>query len=259
MNTSLIAARRDSESFTIDKDDFDVVEEGRSFEEDDQEGREDVLYEKIFSACKKGEEQKLLGLLETNKKTPVKIFVDEKRNNLLHYACFKNMPQAIQALMLREVPLNAVNIGGLTPLHLLCFHELPALAKQMIELGAKKGIQDNDGDTPLHIACRESKLGMINILAKAVSKKTLNKRNHDHDTPLFISIREKHIPAIRILLKQGADTSLEDVNRRKPHEQAAAFFENFPKDLIEEMRKKSVPLKERFISNAKKLIHKEEE
>ncbi|KAL8610491.1 hypothetical protein ACOMHN_060411 [Nucella lapillus] len=78
---------------------------------------------------------------------------DNKGMVALHYATWQGRPEPVQALLLKQPPINEQALNGETPLHLACQHGHIHVVKLLLSHHADPTICNKDLKTPLDLAC----------------------------------------------------------------------------------------------------------
>ncbi len=150
----------------------------------------------------------------------------------LHYAVYRDDLPAVEYLIEKGAPVNAVNSLDVTPVFLA--RSLPVL-KMLVEKGAhvnarhKKGgtplhnapnimcaefllengaladVPDNDGMTPLHIFCEKGNLPVVRLLVSRGA--SLETRDLAGDAPLHNAVYYEHAEIAEFLIKSGAQVN----------------------------------------------------
>ena len=115
----------------------------------------------------------------------------------LHFAAAHyEDPEIVQTLIDRGVDIEAVDVGGRTPLYWAAALNTPQVVALLLDLGANINARDNQGWTPLHRAALEATVAnRENRLASALAK-------------------------IELLLDMGADLAIADRNGKTPYQVA---------------------------------------
>jgi ankyrin repeat protein len=136
----------------------------------------------------------------------------------LHIAIEMDKEEAVDFLLSRNVPLDAVDVNGNTPAFFAASHGRLEMLKQLKNAGANMHWRNSAGDTLLHAAVRER--GCFIVLKWLVTEKIIdiNSRNKEEKTALHItseSIFENTV-ILEYLINSGIAVSVEDINHRQP-------------------------------------------
>jgi ankyrin repeat protein len=105
----------------------------------------------------------------------------------------------------RNVPVNAAQPDGTTPLHWAVYRVDEELVKALLAHGAKADVANTFGSSPLAEAARVANPGLVKILLDAGADP--NKTNEDGETPLMLVARTGVVKVAELLVEHGADVN----------------------------------------------------
>ena len=130
----------------------------------------------IAQACQYGDCQ-LVSQILTFKPEEINT-IDNKGNNLLHYAAQSPNPEIIEYLVRRGVSLDWTNNAISTPLEIAVVLNLTQNVKKMIELGASVNSTTSRTTTPLHIAAMNNNYEIVRLLLENGADKNARDENY---------------------------------------------------------------------------------
>lgn len=92
---------------------------------------------------------------------------DDYCNNLLHWACKRNLPLLFNLAIENKLNLNKSNRGGKTPLHLTCIKNNFQLTKLLIENNVNLQVIDLESNTPTNYAIKYGNTELVKLLLNA--------------------------------------------------------------------------------------------
>lgn len=111
------------------------------------------------------------------------ITVTQRGNvGLLHLASLAGAHEAVKRLLALNLPIDASDENGRTPLHIAADRGDAALAEILLGKQANPNVGDKTGKTPLHIAVDKEDGDLVALLI--LKKANPNQMDHQGDTPL---------------------------------------------------------------------------
>lgn len=130
---------------------------------------------------------------------------NDTKNTFLHYASRKGMTEIVDALLERQLGVNARNANGETPLHSAVKGKQEAIASKLLQSGAKN-LADNSGVTPLLLAMKEG-LSEEFIESLIETGEGLNAKDEDGQTALILFLMSGNKIMASKLIEKGADNT----------------------------------------------------
>jgi ankyrin repeat protein len=132
-------------------------------------------------------------------------------SNALHDAAMRGHADIIRLLLKNGADINAKTNCGYTALTIAIRNQNDGCANLLVELGSDTNCVDLEGDTLLHHA---RSLFWTDFFLKA--RIAINSQNVSKQTPLHVAIANCQVDKALFLIQQGADTTLRDIQHRKP-------------------------------------------
>ncbi|XP_076660567.1 ankyrin repeat domain containing protein 6 diego isoform X2 [Halictus rubicundus] len=176
------------------------------------------MAEKLCEAAARGDAARVARLLDED----IKPLPDENGRTPLLLAAGAGHVDVCEALLLREIDVNAADNTGVTPLQKAASEGHLEVVELLLKYNANVARQDTVyGDTPLHTSARYGHAGVTRILISALCR--VSDQNKNGDTALHIAAAMGRRKLTRILLEAGCDRSLrnkqgetaKDIARRK--------------------------------------------
>ena len=95
--------------------------------------------------------------------------------------------------------LNLQNAQGYSVLHYACFYDLPKAVDKLIQAGTDITLADNEGNQPLHIASSHSDATIVRTLLKHIGENGSSK-NRNKMTALEIAVEKKRTDVVDVLI-----------------------------------------------------------
>jgi ankyrin repeat protein len=117
-----------------------------------------------------------------SKTTEDKFRLEEKKNNIFHYAAMNNQCypiifffEKLQNYFKQQLIIDLPNQYGITPLHYACFYGSKEVMDLLLDLGVNINAKDQDGNTCLHFAVKSKNVRVIKkLLVRGGDKKITN-------------------------------------------------------------------------------------
>jgi len=124
-------------------------------------------------------------------------------------AAMNGNKQAVRALLLRKVDVNAPQVDGTTALHWAVQSDDLETADLLIRAGANVSAANREGATPMQLATLNGNAAMIERLIKAGADVNLPLTNSG-DTALMMAARTGKPDAVKMLLDHGAQVNAKE-------------------------------------------------
>ena len=133
--------------------------------------------------------------------------------------------KAALELIAKNVPVNAAQPDGSTPLHWAVYRVDEELVKALLARGAKANVLNAYGSSPLAEAVRVADVNIVSMLLDAGAD--ANRANEDGETPVMLAASTGVVKVAETLVRHGAD-----VNKREQFRNQSALMwaaaENHP-------------------------------
>lgn len=120
----------------------------------------------------------------------------------LHLAVGRGDRAATELLLSYGAPVDALNVGDMTPLHLAALMRRSELAGYLLEQGAKVDARSKARQTPLHLAARRGDTEMIELLL--VHHADVNAIDREGHTPADLAALRHDLQTVDLLVALGA-------------------------------------------------------
>ena len=133
---------------------------------------------------------------------------NEKNQNALHLLALRTKDiNIIDFLLSKNVPINAIDNDGNSPLANSVKRNSPEMITHLIENGADLSYKDRSGNSLMHIAVDRSSEKVVNLLKK--HNCNLNAYNNDGLTPFHLAaMKSKNDKLLKFLIELGANKEL---------------------------------------------------
>ncbi|KAH8150178.1 uncharacterized protein LAJ45_05864 [Morchella importuna] len=180
----------------------------------------------IFSAISGRKPTALVPLLFSHANTTAEVR-DQRSNTILHAAAAAGHKPTVQLLLDRaEIPIDACNDDGETPLYQCCAANNPssAIAQLLLSRGASTGLATRRGRrTPLHAIAANTAETAPDVADRLLAfGAPRNAVNSGGQTPLHVASERGTAALVDTLLRHGADIAARDGLGKTPLHMAAA-------------------------------------
>jgi len=154
----------------------------------------------LMQACKNGNNEKILNLLEVGAQID---FRDSVGCTPLWVACWKGWEEVVQTLITNGAGVDIAKNNGATPLYIACELGKLRIVQLLVDAGADVDKPMRDGSTALYIASQHGHVEVARFLLKNGAN-TFNQRRGG-SSPLYISSQKGHLHVVTELLHHNAD------------------------------------------------------
>jgi ankyrin repeat protein len=113
--------------------------------------------------------------------------------------------KAALEMIARNVPVNAAQPDGSTPLHWAVYRVDEELVKALLARGAKANVLNAYGSSPLAEAVRVANVNIVTMLLDAGAD--ANRANEDGETPVMLAASTGAVKVAEALIRHGADVN----------------------------------------------------
>jgi ankyrin repeat protein len=121
--------------------------------------------------------------------------------------------KAALEMILRNVPVNAAQPDGSTPLHWAVYRVDEELVQAVLARGAKANVLNAYGSSPLAEAVRVANVNIVSTLLDAGAD--ANRANEDGETPIMLAASTGAVKVAEALVRHGADVNAREQFRNQ--------------------------------------------
>ncbi len=121
--------------------------------------------------------------------------------------------KAALEMIARNVPVNAAQPDGSTPLHWAVYRVDEELVKALLARGAKANVLNAYGSSPLAEAVRVANVNIVSMLLDAGAD--ANRANEDGETPVMLAASTGAVKVAEVLVRHGADVNAREQFRNQ--------------------------------------------
>lgn len=133
---------------------------------------------------------------------------EDGRTLLMAAASNGCMPIVSMLVKMPAIRLDSKDLSGYTALIWACVKDQPTVVQALLDAGASVNQPNSFGDTPLIRACEHNRANIVTSLLRHGA--AVNVANLQGHTALMKACKGSHEPIVNLLLSRGASTNLQD-------------------------------------------------
>jgi len=177
-----------------------------------------ALYTLLILACKKGQENAALTLLDYNCDPNCQ---NKYKETALLLACKKGLLNVVKKLLELKVDVNLCNYKKESPLIMACWKKQKAIVELLLQQNVDINHCNSLKESSLFVACYQDSIEIAKLLLE--HNADINSKNINDETPLMAACNNNNEELVKLLMEHNADPNVKNTNGETPMTIAEKF------------------------------------